>query len=111
MVIIILCLKCIPMYFKIPVSKKALLLVLHVQGENQALRSPPDGELPVSRRRVWEGAPSLWPLPPSSGVSTAATLSAAVGETQKDQLSRKGTPVIFPAHLASTSSPLSDIKS
>lgn len=51
------------------------------------------------RRRVWAGAPSLWPPPPSSGVSTAATLSAAAGETQKDQLSQKGRALTSPLPL------------
>lgn len=56
-------------------------------GQSLGSLTPSKHELPVSRRRVWEGAPSLWPLPPSSGVSTAATLSAAAGEIQTGQLS------------------------
>lgn len=97
MVIIILCFKYtyiyIYTYLYVCILKYrwAPSLTTHATcaGESPASHSPPSSELPVLRRRVWAGAPSLWPLPPSSGVSTAATLSAAVGETQKDQLSRE----------------------
>lgn len=50
----------------------------HEQAKNQRLRELPS-ELPEWRRRAWVRAPSLWPQPPSSGASTAATPSAAVG--------------------------------
>lgn len=64
------------------------------------LHSPSHSELPELRRRVWAGAPSLWPLPPSSGVSTAATLSAAVGKQRKSVLPARKNLAIF---LASNS--------